>query len=282
MVYRIGKPLFLKLKPIYLIVAIILFSLLVYAHEEDIEEENIDLAETLKSNSVEFIIIVSLIIVILVSISLKSKERTEEANWILFLGIAIPTILVTGYLAYSTIYLNVVSETKGPVHWHADYEVWSCGEKIDLVKATGLSNRIGTTLFHDHGDNRIHVEGVVIDTKNVDLHSFFETIGGYLENDRIEMPTNERTLLMRNGDLCNGNQGKLQAFLYKIINPEDAKNWVFEQTKLENFEEYILSPYSQIPPGDCIIIEFSEEKQSTEHICETYKNSIARGELSGG
>ena len=95
------------------------------------------------------------------------------------------------------------------------------------------------------------------------------------------MPTDDRFKEMKNGDLCNGQPGKLQVFLYKIKNPEQTKNWIFEQTKIENFEDYVLSPYSQIPPGDCIIIEFDVEKEKTELICETYKVSIDRGELSG-
>ena len=62
----------------------------------------------------------------------------------------------------------------------------------------------------------------------------------------------------------------------------DNKNWIFEQQKLDNFEDYVLSPYTQIPPGDCIIIEFDAEKEKTEHICESYKVAVGRGDLSGG
>jgi len=281
MAYKVFYPSF-KLKILLIIIAISIFSAIVFSHEEELVEATEGLAEILKSNSVEFITIAAFLVSILVLVSLTIKNKSEETNWLLFLGIAIPIILATGYSAYSTIYLNVISETKGPVHWHADYEVWSCGEKIDLVKATGLSNKVGNPIFHSHGDNRIHVEGVVVDTNGVDLHNFFETVGGYLENDRIEMPTNGRTLVMKNGDLCNGKEGKLQVFLYKIKNPEDTKKWIFEQQKLENFEDYVLSPYSQIPQGDCIIIEFGEDKQTTDHICVTYRNAIERGELSGG
>jgi len=64
--------------------------------------------------------------------------------------------------------------------------------------------------------------------------------------------------------------------------PDEQKKWVFEQQKLENFEDYILSPHTSIPPGDCIIIEFDSDKEKTDHICETYKVSIERGDLSGG
>jgi len=210
-----------------------------------------------------------------------SKEKTEKTKWIFFLAIIIPVILTTAYLTGSTIYLNLISETKGPVHWHADFEIWNCDEKIELIKPEGFSNRVGTPVFHEHGDNRIHVEGVVVDSVEVDLHSFFEVIGGTLTNNYLSVPTNNGIIEMRDGNLCNGNPGKLQGFLFKIKNPEDTKNWVFEQRKLDDFEDYILSPYSQIPPGDCITIEFDVEKENTNKICETYKVAVQRGDLSG-
>ena len=150
-----------------------------------------------------------------------------------------------------------------------------------MIEPKGLSNRIGTPVFHEHADSRMHVEGVVVDTAEVDLHNFFEVIGGSLTNDYLSVLTDERIIEISNGNLCNGNSGKLQVFLYKIKNPEDTKNWEFEQQKLNNFEDYILSPYSRIPPGDCIIIEFGEEKERTDHICETYKVAEQRGDLIG-
>jgi hypothetical protein len=269
---------YITISSIFLI--FILFPL-TYAHMEEtgalIEK---DIGDYLKSTSLNYLIITSIIILVLVLLSIYGREKSESAKAFLFLGITIPTLLSTIYLAGSTVYINQISETQGPVHWHADYEVWNCNEKIDLVKPKGISNRVGSPLFHDHGDNRIHVEGVVIDKRKVDLHSFFETIGGNLETGIMEIPTDKKTLIINDGDSCNGYQGKLQVFLYRIKNPEDVKNWVFEQLKLESFEKYILSPHSNIPPGDCIILEFDSEKEKTEHICETYRIAMERGELT--
>ena len=249
--------------------------------EEDEEEESIDIGENLKSTSTKYVIIASLISGLLVIFSISHIKKSEKMNILLFLGITIPIILATVYLAGSTVYLNLISETKGPVHWHADYEIWNCGDKVDLIKPKGLSNRIGNPVFHDHGDNRIHVEGVVTDKTNVDLHSFFEVVGGFLEEDRLRIPTNQEIVNIRNGDLCNGNLGTMQVFLYSITNPDDNKNWIYEQQKLEHFENYVLSPHTSILPGDCIIIEFDVEKEKTEHICETYRTAKQRGDLVG-
>jgi len=270
----------LNTRILLLIIVVILFSFTVYSHIEEVNEASKDIGESLKSTSKNYVMIAAVIAGILVLIAIYNKEK-EDSKMFLFLGIIIPIILATVYLTGSTIYLNIISETKGPVHWHADYEVWNCGEKIDLVKPTGLSNRIGSPLFHDHGDNRIHVEGVVTDKKDVDLHNFFETIGGSLTEISLYLPTNDGYVEIADGDLCNGNSGILQVFLYKIKNPDDTKNWIFEQQKLENFEDYVLSPYSNIPPGDCIIIEFDIEKDTTKNICETYKLAVERGDLSG-
>lgn len=270
-------------KKVFLIVSVLLLLLfsIAYAHlEEETHEEKMD-AESLKSTSIKYIEIASFISVFLIIVSLYTKDKNEKTKWLLFLGVVIPIAASTAYLAYSTVYLNLVSETQGPVHWHADYEIWVCGKQIELVKPKGLSNRIGSPLFHDHGDNRIHVEGVVADTRNVDLHSFFETVSSNLDKNVLEIPTENEVVKVKNGDSCNGEEAKLQAFVYKVINPDNAKSWIFRQKKIGNFPEYILSPYSNVPPGDCIIIEFSPEKEKTGHICQTYKAAMDRGELSG-
>ncbi|MBI2208235.1 hypothetical protein HYU50_01965 [Candidatus Woesearchaeota archaeon] len=261
---------------------LLLFSI-AYAHEaeEETHEESTINAHSLVSSSFKYMIIASVISLLFIIISLYIREKSEKVKWILFLAIIIPVIASTAYLAYSTVYLNLVSETQGPVHWHADYEVWVCDEKAELVKPKGISNRIGSPLFHDHGDSRIHVEGVVADTRNVDLHSFFQTVGGDLDADILEIPKENEVVKVKNGDLCNGEEAKLQAFVYKVINADNAKSWIFEQEKIGNFPKYILSPYSNVPPGDCIIIEFGPESEKTGHICATYEAAMQRGELVG-
>ena len=270
-------------KKVFLIVSILLLLLfsIAYAHlEEETHEKKMD-AESLKSTSIKYIEIASFISIALIIISLYIKDKNEKTKWLLFFGVVIPIAASTAYLAYSTVYLNLVSETQGPVHWHADYEVWVCDEKAELVKPKGISNRIGSPLFHDHGDSRIHVEGVVADTRNVDLHSFFQTVGGDLDADILEIPKENEVVKVKNGDLCNGEEAKLQAFVYKVINADNAKSWIFEQEKIGNFPKYILSPYSNVPPGDCIIIEFGPESEKTGHICATYEAAMQRGELVG-
>jgi len=271
----------LGMKSLWLIIALVAFSFVVSSHVEDkINEKSIDVDVTLKTASTNYVLIASAIAGILVFISIAYGEKIEKMKMLIFLGIIIPIIFATAYLGWSTIYLNLISETKGPVHWHSDFEIWNCGLKLDFIDATGFSNRVGNPVFHEHGDDRIHVEGVVVDSKDFDLHSFIEVMGGSLDENSFKIKTTEGNVEMVNGDLCKNNPGKLQAFLYKVTNPDDKKNWVYEQQKLENFKDNILAPFSNIPPGDCIIIEFDIEKEKTEHICETYKVAIERGDLS--
>jgi hypothetical protein len=257
------------------LIALVLSSIVVSAHEE--EEMRID--ERIRTTSVQYLLIAGSIAALFVILSLRAAKQphfSETKKRILFLGIVIPIVIVTAYLVTATVFLNSISETKGPVHWHADYEIWACGNKITMKEPTGLSNKVGTAVFHHHGDNRIHVEGVLVNTEDAALHEFFEVTGGELTKTMIGVPTNYEYVKFTNGDKCNGDVGELQAFLYKTI------DGVATQEKLDDFTEYVLSPYSNVPPGDCIIIEFDKEKEKTNHLCETYKIAKKKAEEAHG
>ncbi len=272
---------------IVLLIFLVIFSMsLVNAHEEDEEEPQLELKidERAKSTSFLLISISSAIIALAVIISIFFKNKYPKLKIVLFLLILLPTIITTIYLVSATIYKNKLSETNGPVHWHADFEIWNCNNKVDLTNPSGLLNRVGTSLFHEHGDNRIHIEGVVLKKSEVDLYSFFEVIGGYLSNEILIVPTNAGNIEIKNNDFCNNEEAKLQVFLYSITNPDPNKKsgFMYKQEKLEDFQEYVISPYQNIPPGDCLIIEFSEEKEKTDKLCESYKTAIEKGDLREG
>jgi len=270
----------------FLLFFLLIFNI-VYAHEGEENEihfeddKSFELEDQYRSSSVLYVVAASIIILCTILFSLFHKKNDNMLKWVLFLIIAINTLLVTFYVAGSTIYLNVISETKGPVHWHADFEVWNCGEKLDLIDPTGFSNRVGTSVFHEHGDDRIHVEGVLNRKEDARLSNFLRVSGGLLSEKYMVIPTNVGYFKLENGNFCNGEEGKLQVFLYKVVNAEESENLIYHQEKLTDFEDYILSPQSLVPPGDCIIIEFDKEKRETDKICETYKVAIENGELNG-
>ncbi len=208
--------------------------------------------------------------------ALRIKPRTNSAKWVFFLIIAIPVIIATLYLFYSTVSLNIASETKGPVHWHADFEVFICDQHKDLINATGFSNLVGNPVLHEHGDNRVHVEGVLLKKSHATLASFFNALGGVLSNDVLIFPTDSGIRRVENMDKCpDGTSGMLQVFVYHTTGK------VYKQVKLKDFEHYVISPYSNVPPGDCLIIEFGKEKEQTRRICESYNAAIKRGDIYG-
>lgn len=196
--------------------------------------------------------------IIILIISAKIKEKISDSlKKLLFFLLVIPIALSSLYLAGSTIQENVFSETKGPVHWHADYEVWVCDEKLDLINPRFPSNKIGSPLFHEHNDGRIHIEGTVSNLENIDLGGYFEIIGGDLKSNFVKYPAIEGIVEKRNGDLCEGVPGNLKVYV--------------NGNKIEDFENYAVYPDARVPPGDCIIVEFSEStEETTSRICNSW------------
>lgn len=272
--------------PLVVLVFVLLVPVVAYSHgiEEDMPKDIEISGKYLPymSYTWAFVIVgLSALGVFLVIVFIAGKSLHDTTKKLLYSSIAVLISLITIYLVASTLYVNLISETKGPVHWHADLEIWNCGERIGIIDPRGLSSKVGTNVLHEHNDNRIHVEGVVVERHHADLHNFFKTVGGYLGGGRLGVPTNGGFEEISDGSLCDGKPGKLQAFVYNVLNPESAGVWRFTQEKLLNFEDYILSPYSNVPPGDCIIIEFDQEKDFTDRMCSTYRQGVQKGDMIG-
>jgi hypothetical protein len=187
-------------------------------------------------------------------------------------GLIVAIVLgVTGYLIWSTVSINIKSVTGGPVHYHADFEIWNCGQKVDLIDPRGLDNKVGTPLLHEHNDNRIHIEGPVLDNKDISLGNFFKVVGGSMETS-IKVPTNNGLITLEDGK-CNGEFAEPQVFVYK------TEGKTFSQERLINPKDYVISAYSSVPPGDCIIIELDKPKEKTDKICTFLKIAREKGEL---
>lgn len=245
---------------------------------------NNDLAQQIYSNLEEIISAYSftavtfgtIVIIVLSIVSLVLKPQNEVAKKMLFGTIAATVILTTIFLAGVTIYLNTVSSSKGPVHWHADIEIWSCGKEVDFKDPKGLSNKIGTATLHEHNDKRIHLEGVVVKPLDASLGKFFRVIGGEITDTSITFPINDGTRTLTTGDLCdNGERAELQVFVFKT----EGKRYT--QTRLDSPDTYVMSPYSTVPPGDCVIIEFDAPKPKTDKMCRSYKVALELGKLEG-
>ncbi|HVF68965.1 MAG TPA: hypothetical protein VNA13_00185 [Xanthomonadales bacterium] len=214
---------------------------------------------------------------ILATIALKAKKLSEDSKTLLFIAIIGVTLIPTLVMSGSTVYLNTISSSGGPVHWHADIEIWKCGTEVDLKDPKGLSNKIGTSTLHEHNDKRIHLEGVVLKPEDASLGNFFHVIGGSLASGSFSVPTNEGLLSVKNGDTClTSDVGEVQVFSYST----DSEGY-YQQQKLLNPQDHIIAPTSIVPSGDCIIVEFDTPKDKTDKMCRSYKVALEIGKLKG-
>lgn len=241
------------------------------------EVASLGLVESISRTSTQVITVASVITLAIVGLAVLIKNPREMVKKILFSLITVVVLITTVYLVGATLYLNLVSATGGPVHWHADFEIWDCGREIELADPHGFSNKVGTAVLHEHNDQRIHVEGVLVDLDDASLGHFFNVTGGQLDASSWDILTPDGINTRRNGDLCNDQPGTLQVFVYQT----NLNNKTFSQHKLTDPAEYILNPHSNIPPGDCIIIEFnSEEKTRTDKLCESYEVQVLKENLT--
>ena len=146
----------LRKLPQYLsVTAIFLFSfvsnVLANGGELESEDHHVEVAELItptlediiRSNSIKIVFISSAVVIITVILTIILKNTSEGAKRILFATITIPIILTTLFMVGSTLFLNFKSISGGPVHWHASYEIWDCGNQIELLNPQGISNKVG-------------------------------------------------------------------------------------------------------------------------------------------
>lgn len=237
-----------------------------------------DLEALIAQSSYNVLLAACVVLALLVIISLRTKHPTPQLKKFLFIAICVFVILPTVYMSAATIYLNNVSSSKGPVHWHADFELWNCGQEVNLKDPVGtFSNKVGTATLHEHNDKRIHLEGVVVHPEDASLGKFFRVVGGEITATSVTIPTNNGPLPLTNGSMCaDGQEGKLQVFVYQV----DQDNY-YTQKKIENPQDYQIAPHSNVPPGDCVIVEFGPERDRTDHLCRSFTVANEIGKLKG-
>ena len=98
------------------------------------------------------------------------KEKWSRAQKIATFNIlTIIVLFVTAGLIGTTIQLNLTSATKGPIHWHADHLFDICDEYMEFEDPTGIRNKVGTPILHEHNDDRVHIEGTPHALTDIDL-----------------------------------------------------------------------------------------------------------------
>jgi hypothetical protein len=216
---------------------------------------------------------------ILAAISLKAKSLSEENKKLLFIAIIFVTLIPTIVMAVSTVYVNTISSSGGPVHWHSDIEIYSCGKELDIKDPEGtLSNKIGSPTLHEHNDKRIHLEGVVMEPLDASLGNFFRVIGGSIDESSVSAPTNDGVMTLNSGDYCPDNtMAQLQVFAYSV----DEEGYYYQE-KLERPQDFVIGPFSTVPEGNCIIVEYEAPKERTDRLCRSYKVAEEIGKVKGG
>lgn len=225
--------------------------------------------------SLKAVFIAAILLLLLSIVSIKLKSAEPNLKKILFFGFVAVTVSCTLFLAGLTIYLNTVSVSRGPVHHHADYEVWRCGEELELEDPHGTSNKVGISTIHEHNDKRIHIEGVIVNPEDASLGNYFRVVGGSIDENMLSFADHHGHTILKSGDNCpDVTNAQLQVFLYKV----EGEN--YRQSKLEDAASYIISAESNVPPGDCIIIELDTVKEKTDKLCRSFEVAKQTGELT--
>lgn len=259
-----------------------------------------DLEGSINSLSLNLVGIAAILLVVFVGLALLFVKKRPKLKLPLFAGILITVVGATVTIAGSTIYLNTHSYTGGPVHWHADFEIWACGNELDLRDPSGLSNKIGTPALHEHNDKRIHLEGVPITPADASLGRFMDVVGGGLTPNSLVVPLNDtkyfhdtpaeedgdgngapapelvtpfihtqadgKVAEFVSGQKCGDQTAQVQVFVYKF---DQATN-TYKQTKLTDPVGYSITGNENVPPGDCVIMEFAPIADHTTHLCKQY------------
>lgn len=263
--------------------------------------------ETLISNLSLTVTVVGAVLVIallLLAITLdrQKSKKPKKLKLPLFIAICVVVLGTTFTIGGGTVYLNIHSATGGPVHWHADFEIWACGNELELRDPSGfLSNKIGTATYHEHDDKRIHVEGVPINLPyDFSLGKFMTVVGGGISNDTLVVPLNAdkyfedttgepdgdgnptpapelinpflhtdihgKTATFLSGQTCGNEPAEVQMFAMHYNDKEKT----YTQTKVTDIPNYIPAKEPTVPAGDCLIIEFAPRKDRTDKLCKQY------------
>jgi hypothetical protein len=261
-----------------------------------------DLENDINSTALKIVLYSTVGLIILTIAAAFLKDRVPRLKAPLFALIVLIMAGSTLTMIGSTVYLNVKSESGGPIHWHADFEVWACGNELELRDPTAtFSNKIGTSTLHEHNDHRVHLEGVAVDKENdASLGKFFNVIGGAITDTAMVVPLNEdtnmtfedefdgdgpattnpqfvsdyilndgengRVAYFQDGQTCGSEDAEVQVFAYRL---DEATN-TYMQTKVEDPKSYVIKEDPNVPPGDCIIFEFDVTKDKTDKLCEQY------------
>lgn len=209
-------------------------------------------------------------IILLTVIALWTEDDlTEQGKGWLLRGIMIAVLLPTVFTTGAFLHEAQTTWTKGEVHYHADFEVVADGEQLNLINPSqfcktmtreseymcSVNDRVGTTEYHEHNDNRIHLEGVFKTKEEASLAAFFEAFHGELTDETLRFPTNDGWVNVTEHDektlkvLIMRGVGKARGWcvLGENVSAEDTCIDPYGDQHVTNPVEYVISPHQQDP-----------------------------------
>jgi hypothetical protein len=216
----------------------------------------------------------------------KEGDMTLHDKNVLMSAFMVVILGASFFTAGAFVHLSQTSWSGGEIHWHADYEVLVENqqgelERLDLIDPgkfcqterdgdfmCKVNDRTGTTKYHEHNDNRIHLEGVFREREDATLAAYFETFNGTLTSDTLVYPTNEEIVSVSESADTNKS--------LKIVvesGVADERSWKV----IDNPSEYVISPYKRGPTLDDIFIVW--DSHSANHVKEQLRinNGTYRG-----
>lgn len=212
----------------------------------------------------------------------REDDLTMHDKNVLMNAFLVAVLVPSFYTAGAFVHQSQTSWSGGEIHYHADYEVLveQDGElrALDLIDPSNfcgsdymctLNDRTGITEYHEHNDNRIHLEGVFETRSEATLAAFFETFGGELSNTRLVYPTNEEVVEVEE------NGGNLKVIVRRgtggnrhwcVIGDDVSR----DETCVNQYtgelatspSGYIVSPYKKGPSLDDIFVIY--DSRSTQ------------------
>lgn len=229
-------------------------------------------------------------LVLTIALATVSFYREDDLNLkdknLLMNGFILAVLVPSFYAAGAFVHQSQTSWSGGEIHWHADFEVIveEDGEyrQLNLIDPSefcestqhesstmcALNDRTGSTRYHEHNDDRIHLEGIFKEREDATLSAFFETFGGELTNDKLVLPTNNGTVRR-----VEGSEKSLKILVQKGVGGN--RRWCAIEERGVTSEEnicltekgdlatepsyYVISPFKRGPTLDNIFIVYDSK-----------------------
>ena len=166
-----------------------------------------------------------------------------------------------------------------------DYRIFACGEEIFLKTNLELLKVKRNGLFARSKPGNIIADGIVRDTNDVLLSSFFEATGATLEysdeyKTTFTIPTETGVHKFQSGDLCEGKEADFYMIHHRV--ETSTKPWsIYSRIVWKYFDHGLTNNYGEVPPGDCFIFIFDSEDalENPWPYCASHEEALANGKL---